>query len=393
MVSEDGKNEDDRARGSAENSSSQGAGRRGPSDGRLDSRDARVDEVRRKEGSPDDDVMGLGEFDPDAALVEVRAREAMEVLRRRSASFSGGFVADEARGGPMDDQVSRDASSGDSLPPAHWTRMPSPGPASGHVAGPEPGPVSGPEPGHGSSSDERASFVEVLPVPEPVDGLHLSSMSSMEARLPDPSERPGRSLAPVSGLVPERTAGAGAQPVEGSTPDIEDEGEDLTPLPFVEGDPSDPRFETEQDVRIPPGQESFRIGEVARIVGVKPHVLRFWETEFDWVEPEKTSTNQRRYRRSDVARLLQIRRLRHDLNLTVAQTRRSIEEFLRTGQSPRPDADVWPMPVGPRDASADDLRAVSPGHRVAVRGRSRALRQQLAEMRGLVLELLEAVEE
>ncbi len=98
--------------------------------------------------------------------------------------------------------------------------------------------------------------------------------------------------------------------------------EPTRPSPVV--DRSDPRFETEDDPRIPDA-ESFRIGTVAEVVGVRPHVLRFWETEFDCIAPTKTSTNQRRYSRADVARLLRIRRLRHEDGLTVPQARALLE--------------------------------------------------------------------
>ncbi|MEO1227291.1 MAG: MerR family transcriptional regulator [Myxococcota bacterium] len=149
----------------------------------------------------------------------------------------------------------------------------------------------------------------------------------------------------------------------------------LLPVPEPAPEVDDPRLETVDDPRIPAGTESFRIGEAARIVGVKPHVLRFWETEFEWVLPEKTETNQRRYTRSHVAQLLQIRRLRHDAGLTVAQTRASIEAARRHGGRPMSMVSAVPTtyPTAPSDA----------GH----------VRAKLEEMRRAVIELLEAVEE
>ncbi len=84
-------------------------------------------------------------------------------------------------------------------------------------------------------------------------------------------------------------------------------------------------FETSEDLRIPKGKRFFKIGEVARVVGVEPYVLRYWEESFRRVRPEKTRSGQRRYRRQDVALLLTIRRLRHENALTIAQTRKVIE--------------------------------------------------------------------
>ena len=108
--------------------------------------------------------------------------------------------------------------------------------------------------------------------------------------------------------------------------------EDPADVPSVVVEPSHPAFETAQDPRIPDGPSHFKIGAVARIVGVKPYVLRYWESAFPWVEPDKTDSGQRRYRREDVAVLLQIRRLLHDEKLTVARTKKLLEDSRRTGR-------------------------------------------------------------
>ena len=50
-----------------------------------------------------------------------------------------------------------------------------------------------------------------------------------------------------------------------------------------------------------PDKLYFRIGEVARLAGIKPYVLRFWETEFPTLEPEKSPSGQRLYRRQFLA--------------------------------------------------------------------------------------------
>ncbi|MEM6962101.1 MAG: MerR family transcriptional regulator, partial [Myxococcota bacterium] len=56
----------------------------------------------------------------------------------------------------------------------------------------------------------------------------------------------------------------------------------------------------------------FRIGEVSEIVGVKPHVLRYWESEFKSLRPLKTRGSHRVYRRDDVDLAMSIRRLLYD---------------------------------------------------------------------------------
>lgn len=70
----------------------------------------------------------------------------------------------------------------------------------------------------------------------------------------------------------------------------------------------------------------FKIGEVAEIVGVAPHVLRYWETEFATLRPQKSRTQQRVYRRHDVATLLRIKRLLYVEGFTIAGARKQLRE-------------------------------------------------------------------
>ena len=58
-----------------------------------------------------------------------------------------------------------------------------------------------------------------------------------------------------------------------------------------------------------PDRLYFRIGDVAELLGVKPYVLRYWETEFPIISPQKSTTGQRVYRRGDVETLVLIKHL------------------------------------------------------------------------------------
>ena len=71
-----------------------------------------------------------------------------------------------------------------------------------------------------------------------------------------------------------------------------------------------------------PDKKYFRIGEVSRLVGVDPHVLRYWETEFPQIRPHRGRSKQRLYRRRDVENLLLIRSLLHDEGYTISGARR-----------------------------------------------------------------------
>lgn len=67
-----------------------------------------------------------------------------------------------------------------------------------------------------------------------------------------------------------------------------------------------------------PDKLYFKIGEVAELVGVHTHVLRYWEKELPCVRPIKTATNQRRYRKKEVELLREVKRLLRDEGYTLS---------------------------------------------------------------------------
>lgn len=75
----------------------------------------------------------------------------------------------------------------------------------------------------------------------------------------------------------------------------------------------------------------FKIGEVAEIVGVPAYVLRYWETEFKAVKPQKSRAQQRVYRRQDVATLLRIKHLLYEKKFTIAGARQQLKEAAGDG--------------------------------------------------------------
>jgi DNA-binding transcriptional MerR regulator len=73
-----------------------------------------------------------------------------------------------------------------------------------------------------------------------------------------------------------------------------------------------------------PDKLYFRMGEVSRLVGVKPYVLRYWETEFPAIAPRKVGSNHRMYRRKDVEALLEIKRLLYEKRFTIEGARKAL---------------------------------------------------------------------
>ena len=87
----------------------------------------------------------------------------------------------------------------------------------------------------------------------------------------------------------------------------------------------------------------FKIGEVCELAGVQAHVLRYWETEFPMLAPQKNRAGQRTYRRRDVEMALRIKELLYDEQYTIAGAKKKLAGELRGpnregGQSaaPRP---------------------------------------------------------
>ena len=87
-----------------------------------------------------------------------------------------------------------------------------------------------------------------------------------------------------------------------------------------------------------PDKNYFRIGEVSKILGVKPYVVRYWESEFVTVRPVRTRSDQRLYRKKDVEQLLAIKTLLYKEMYTIAGARKRLIDINRQeGQIPSGD--------------------------------------------------------
>jgi len=78
-----------------------------------------------------------------------------------------------------------------------------------------------------------------------------------------------------------------------------------------------------------PDRLYFKIGDVARLCGVETYVLRFWESQFPQLKPNKSGTGQRLYRRRDVEMALEIKRLVHAEGYTLAGARTVLDQEQR----------------------------------------------------------------
>lgn len=91
-----------------------------------------------------------------------------------------------------------------------------------------------------------------------------------------------------------------------------------------------------------PNKLYFRIGEVSDLVGVRPYVLRYWESEFPDIKPSKSKSGQRLYKRRDVEQLMRIRQLLYEERFTIDGARKRLKEVTKTD-----------MPKGAEHRAAD----------------------------------------
>jgi DNA-binding transcriptional MerR regulator len=130
-----------------------------------------------------------------------------------------------------------------------------------------------------------------------------------------------------------------------------------------------------------PSKLFFRIGEVAELVGVEPHVLRYWEREFRSVRPTKSAKGQRVYARRDVESLLRVRDLLYREGFTIAGARKKLQ---RSGeepadQAPRAQHEAAASPGG--DRPQYDRSAASPAGDRPQQDKSSRMREQLLSVR------------
>ena len=119
------------------------------------------------------------------------------------------------------------------------------------------------------------------------------------------------------------------------------------------------------DQTIIPDRLYFKIGDVGKICDLETYVLRFWETEFPQLKPNKSGTGQRLYRRRDVELVLDIKRLVHGEGYTLAGARQALSQIQqgrrldpkRELQAPSPLPAGLALPMGENTQRADRVAA------------------------------------
>jgi DNA-binding transcriptional MerR regulator len=133
-----------------------------------------------------------------------------------------------------------------------------------------------------------------------------------------------------------------------------------------------------------PDKLYFRIGDVARLCEVPAYVLRFWETEFPQLKPNKGGTGQRLYRKRDVEMALRIKSLLYDQGYTIPGARQVFKFEAKAREA------VSPFDVAPSIAPASspvpmDAGATAPADKSArIEARLRALRKEMQELMAML---------
>jgi DNA-binding transcriptional MerR regulator len=87
-------------------------------------------------------------------------------------------------------------------------------------------------------------------------------------------------------------------------------------------------------MEIPDNKRFFRIGEVSRIIGVKPYVLRYWEMEFPGIRPKRADSRQRIYQREDIEAIIKLKKLLYEEKLTIEGAKKRLKVAKKTKSMP-----------------------------------------------------------
>ena len=142
----------------------------------------------------------------------------------------------------------------------------------------------------------------------------------------------------------------------------------------------------------------FKIGEVCDIAGVQAHVLRYWETEFSMLAPQKNRAGQRTYRRRDVEMALRIKELLYDEQYTIAGAKKKLAGELRgpgrdSGQSTAAKTLPRSLQPPPSLAARFSTPPNSPASSAPSAARSDDQRAQLINIAKQLREILDLLDE
>ena len=121
----------------------------------------------------------------------------------------------------------------------------------------------------------------------------------------------------------------------------------------------------------------YKIGEVCKVADVQPYVLRYWETEFPSLAPNKSGGGQRMYTKREIDIILRIKQLLYSEGFTIAGAKKKLETEIEGGAAPGPAQATTPTPAA----------------KAAANKATRATNQAIAEVKKELRALLEMLKE
>ena len=136
-----------------------------------------------------------------------------------------------------------------------------------------------------------------------------------------------------------------------------------------------------QEPVVIPEKIYFKIGEVCDLVGVQAHVLRYWETEFPMLSPQKNASGQRSYRRRDVEIALRIKQLLYNEMFTIAGARKKLQADHREGGKAKGDTEATAEVTAPTlfdDQLISEIEGLGEGKSAGLSAKQRQALRTLA---------------
>ena len=135
---------------------------------------------------------------------------------------------------------------------------------------------------------------------------------------------------------------------------------------------------------------TYRIGQACKRLDIQPYVLRYWETEFPALSPDKSKSGQRVYTEEDLEVIRRIKELLYDEGFTIAGAKKRLEAELTSGGPPDPSGAVRRRPRRPSPSPSDEPAPAAPAPALdtAAKEQIETLRQGIREASDQVRQLL-----
>ena len=137
----------------------------------------------------------------------------------------------------------------------------------------------------------------------------------------------------------------------------------------------------------------FKIGEVCELAGVQAHVLRYWESEFPMLAPQKNRAGQRVYRKRDVEMALRIKELLYEDQYTIAGAKKRLTNELRGGAKLKVNGDEDGHVVSELSSADTESFTPAPNFSPGVAPLATEERQRLKQFAAELRELLSLLEQ